>query len=182
MKQETEVRILKELFRQLDEGVNVDAGVRYRAPTDSYVSPELAEKEWASFFQGHPQLIGLTGDIPEPGNFFTTDDFGTPILATRDDNGNFRAFLNACRQEGVYTFSGPRAFLNTTEQLGGTFQPGDLLSLVPATSGGTVYYTTDGTDPADYGSLGQQQWVTLVHRGAAKRARREPAGWNLMGR
>ena len=101
MKQETEVRILKELFRQLDEGVNVDAGVRYRAPTDSYVCPEMAEKEWLNFFQGHPQLIGLTGDIPEPGNFFTTDDFGTPILATRDDNGKFRAFLNACRHRGV---------------------------------------------------------------------------------
>jgi hypothetical protein len=79
-------------------------------------------------------------------------------------------FLNACRQEGVYTFSGPRAFLNTQEQLGGTFEPGDLLSLVPSTSGGTVYYTTDGTDPADLGSLGQQQWTQLVHRGAPKRA------------
>ncbi len=101
MKQETEVKILKELLRQLDEGVNVDAGVRYRAPTDSYVSPEMADKEWASFFQGHPQLIGLTGDIPKPGNFFTTDDFGTPILATRDDDGRFRAFVNACRHRGV---------------------------------------------------------------------------------
>ena len=46
----------------MDEGVNVDAGVRYKAPTDSYVSPEMADKEWASFFQGHPQLIGLSGD------------------------------------------------------------------------------------------------------------------------
>jgi phenylpropionate dioxygenase-like ring-hydroxylating dioxygenase large terminal subunit len=101
MKQETEVKILKELLRQLDEGKNVDAGVRYRAPTDAYVSREMAEKEWASFFQGHPQLIGLTGDLPEPGNFFTTDDFGTPVLATRDDNGKFRAFLNACRHRGV---------------------------------------------------------------------------------
>jgi hypothetical protein len=79
-------------------------------------------------------------------------------------------FLNACRQEGVYTFTGPRAYRNTAEQLGGYFQPGDLLSLIPTTSGGTVYYTTDGTDPADYGALGQQQWTTLVHRGAAKRA------------
>lgn len=79
-------------------------------------------------------------------------------------------FLNACRQEGVYTFAGPRAYVNTTEQLGGIFQPGDLLSLIPTTSGGTVYYTTDGTDPADYGVFGQQQWTTLIHRGAAKRA------------
>lgn len=108
MKQETEVKILKELLRQLDEGRNVDAGVRYRAPTEAYVSPEMAEQEWASFFQGHPQLIGLTGDLPEPGSFFTTDDFGTPVLATRDDEGRFRAFLNACRHRGVRVANEPR--------------------------------------------------------------------------
>ena len=86
----------------------MDAGVRYRAPTDAYVSPEMAEQEWASFFQGHPQLIGLAGDLPEPGSFFTTDDFGTPVLATRDDEGRFRAFLNACRHRGVRVANEPR--------------------------------------------------------------------------
>ena len=101
MKQETEVVVLKELLRQLDEGRNVDAGVRYRMPTEAYVCPELAEQEWSGFFQGHPQLIGLSGDLDAPGRYFTTDDFGTPVLATRDDSGRFRAFLNACRHRGV---------------------------------------------------------------------------------
>ena len=101
MNRETEVIILKELLRQLDEGKNVDAGVRYRIPTDSYVNPELAAREWSSFFLGHPQFIGLSGDLPENGSYFTTDDFGTPVLATRDDEGNFRAFINACRHRGV---------------------------------------------------------------------------------
>ena len=101
MKQETEVVVLKELLRQLDEGRNVDAGVRYRVPTDAYVSPELAEREWSGFFQNHPQFIGLSGDLDAPGRYFTTDDFGTPVLATRDDEGRFRAFLNACRHRGV---------------------------------------------------------------------------------
>ena len=101
VKQETEVVVLKELMRQLDAGRNVDAGVRYRAPADAYVDPHLAEQEWGTFFQNHPQLIGLSGDLAEPGDFFTTDDFGTPVLATRDDDGRFRAFLNACRHRGV---------------------------------------------------------------------------------
>ena len=108
MKHETEVAILKELLRQLDEGRNVDAGVRYRVPTDSYVSPDLAAGEWASFFLGHPQFIGLSGDLPENGSYFTTDDFGTPVLATRDDSGKFRAFINACRHRGVRVANEPR--------------------------------------------------------------------------
>jgi phenylpropionate dioxygenase-like ring-hydroxylating dioxygenase large terminal subunit len=108
MKQETEVVILKELLRQLDEKKNIDAGVRYRIPTDSYVNPELADQEWSSFFLGHPQFIGLSGDLPNNGSYFTTDDFGTPVLATRDDNGNFRAFINACRHRGVRVANEPR--------------------------------------------------------------------------
>ncbi|MEM1433014.1 MAG: aromatic ring-hydroxylating dioxygenase subunit alpha [Pseudomonadota bacterium] len=108
MKQETEIRVLRELLGQLDDGRNVDAGVRYRAPTEAFVSVDLAEQEWASFFQGHPQLIGLSGDLPGPGAFFATDNFGTPVLATRDDSGRFRAFLNACRHRGVRVANEPR--------------------------------------------------------------------------
>ncbi len=96
-----QVKILKELMQQLDEGRNVDAGVQYRMPTTSYVCPEQAKLEQDAFFRNHPQLIGLSGDLPEPGSFLTMNDFGTPILATRDKNGVFRAFLNACRHRSV---------------------------------------------------------------------------------
>ena len=40
MQHNLQVGILRELLRQLDEGQNIDAGVRYRIPTDSYVSAE----------------------------------------------------------------------------------------------------------------------------------------------
>ena len=67
----------------------------------AYVCPEIAAKEWDLLFQNHPQLIGLSGDLPEPCSFLTFDDFGTPVLATRDREGVFHAFLNACRHRGV---------------------------------------------------------------------------------
>ena len=31
----------------------------------------------------------------------TSQDFGTPVLATRDADGQFRAFVNVCRHRGV---------------------------------------------------------------------------------
>lgn len=108
MEHALQVKILKELMAQLDEGRNVDAGVQYKMPTTSYVCPEQAAKEREHFFQNHPQLIGLSGDLPEPGTFFTLNDFGTPILATRDKNGEFHAFLNACRHRSVEVASEPR--------------------------------------------------------------------------
>ncbi|MEM7002204.1 MAG: SRPBCC family protein [Pseudomonadota bacterium] len=101
MEHALQVEILKELMEQLDEGRNVDAGVQYRMPTASYVCPERAAKERQEFFQNHPQLIGLSNDLPEPGSFFTMDDFGTPLLATRDKRGKFHVFLNACRHRSV---------------------------------------------------------------------------------
>jgi phenylpropionate dioxygenase-like ring-hydroxylating dioxygenase large terminal subunit len=101
MEQSLQVEILKELMQQLDEGKNIDAGIQYRQPTSSYVCPDLAAKEWDTFFQNHPQLIGLSNDLPEPGTFFTLDDFGTPVLATRDKDGQFHAFLNACRHRST---------------------------------------------------------------------------------
>ncbi len=101
MQHDLQVSIIKELMRQLDKGKNNDAGVQYRMPTSSYVCPDLADKEWTTLFRQHPQMIGLSGDLPEPGSFFTIDDFGVSVLATRDKQGQFHAFVNACRHRGA---------------------------------------------------------------------------------
>ena len=101
MKKELQISIIKELMSQLDEGRNVDAGVQFKMPTDSYVCPERASREQQEFFRNHPQLIGLSGDLPSPGSYLTNDDIGVPILATRDKDGVFHAFLNACRHRSV---------------------------------------------------------------------------------
>ena len=108
MNHATEVRILRELFRQLDNDVNVDAGVQMRSPTTAYTCPDLAEREWNAFFRSHPQMIGLSGDLPGPGTFLTVDNFGVSVLATRGEDGEFRAFLNACRHRGVQVASEER--------------------------------------------------------------------------
>jgi phenylpropionate dioxygenase-like ring-hydroxylating dioxygenase large terminal subunit len=96
-----QIRILEELLRQVEGGVNVDAGVQLKNPTEVYRSPSQAEREWREFFREHPQLIGLSGDLPDAGSYFTCNDFGTPLLATRDSAGLFHAFLNACRHRGT---------------------------------------------------------------------------------
>jgi phenylpropionate dioxygenase-like ring-hydroxylating dioxygenase large terminal subunit len=101
MQHELQVSILKELMRQLDAGQNIDAGVMFKNPTSVYTCSDLAQREWETLFLDHPQLIGLSADLPEPGSFLAIDDFGVPVLATRDKSGRFRAFLNACRHRGV---------------------------------------------------------------------------------
>jgi phenylpropionate dioxygenase-like ring-hydroxylating dioxygenase large terminal subunit len=101
MKKEEQIKQLKLLMQRLDDGTTVDAGVILKNPASAYTCAELASREWETFFRGHPQLLGLSGDLPAPGSFLTTSDFGIPILATRGRDGHFRAFLNVCRHRGV---------------------------------------------------------------------------------
>ena len=108
MDQKLQVSILKDLLQQIDSGRNKDAGVQYKVPTSIYADPALAEQEWEHFFQNHPQMIGLSGDLPEPNSFLTLNDFGVPIIATRDKEGTFRAFLNVCRHRATRVETEPR--------------------------------------------------------------------------
>jgi phenylpropionate dioxygenase-like ring-hydroxylating dioxygenase large terminal subunit len=101
MEKQEQIRLLKQLMQHLDDGTNVDAGGMRRNPASAYTCPELAAREWQSFFRGYPQVIGLSGDLPESGSFVTRSDFGVPVLAVRDATGTFRAFLNVCRHRGV---------------------------------------------------------------------------------
>ena len=44
-----DLRAIIKLISQLDEGRNVDAGVQYKMPTQSYVCPEIAELGRSTF-------------------------------------------------------------------------------------------------------------------------------------
>ncbi len=101
MERAEQVRVLKRLMDHIDNGTNVDAGGIRHNPAEAYTSPDIAAREWESFFRSHPQIIGLSGDLPEAGSFVTHNDFGVPLLATRNQNGTFRAFANVCRHRGA---------------------------------------------------------------------------------
>ena len=96
-----QVRLIKELLTKLDAGTTVDAGGLMRNPTSVYTDSDIAEREWRMMFRAFPQMIGLSGDLPDAGSFLTTSDFGTPVLATRGADGVFRAMVNSCRHRGA---------------------------------------------------------------------------------
>ncbi len=101
MKHDVQIEVLSELLSQLDAGVNADAGGIRACPAETYTCPDLAKREWEVLFRNQPQMVGMTADLPKPGSFLTTEDFGVPVLVTRDSEGKVRAFLNACRHRGV---------------------------------------------------------------------------------
>jgi len=103
----TQVGIVRELLRQLDHGTNTSTGEQMRVPANVYTCRTIAEREWQVLFRDHPQIVGFSRDLPERGSYFTVDDFGLPLLVTRDTTGRARAFLNACRHRGARVAQGP---------------------------------------------------------------------------
>ena len=83
MQRSEQIAQVKVLLAHLDAGVNVDAGGIRLNPTDSYTDPEIARKERSLFFQTHPQLLGLSGDLPGPGTFITVNDLDSDSRDTR---------------------------------------------------------------------------------------------------
>jgi phenylpropionate dioxygenase-like ring-hydroxylating dioxygenase large terminal subunit len=108
MRHEEQVRLIKQLCAHLDAETSCDAGGVRVLPTSVYTDRALADREWEEFFEKVPQCLGMSRDLPEAGSFLTNNDLGVPILATRDVDGTFKAFVNSCRHRGVVVESEER--------------------------------------------------------------------------
>ena len=86
-------------------------------------------------------MLGFSGDLPEPGSFFTSEDLGKPILCTRDKDGEFRAFLNVCRHRGAvveHEKRGRKTVFSCPFHAWGYSAAGDLLAVPKASHFGEV--------------------------------------------
>lgn len=61
-----------------------------------YVDPVRAEAEKRELFRKRPVVVGLSGDVPNPGDKMLVDVLGPAILITRGKDGVLRGFLNMC--------------------------------------------------------------------------------------
>ena len=76
MRHDVQVALMKQLIERLDAGTNVDAGQIRAQSTSTYTDPAQAERERQLFFRGTAQCVGLSGDLPQPGSFITSNDVG----------------------------------------------------------------------------------------------------------
>lgn len=66
-----------------------------------FLCPQRFARERQQFFLDSPQVIGFAGEVKEPGSFITSEAMGIPLLVTRDNHGQIRAFVNACAHRGA---------------------------------------------------------------------------------
>ena len=77
-----------------------------RAPKERYFDPEFfgleAEQLWPRVWQMACRLE----EIPEPGDFVEYEILDQSVIVVRADDGEVRAFQNACRHRGVKVVEG----------------------------------------------------------------------------
>jgi choline monooxygenase len=75
-------------------------------PYTAYTDPAMLARERALLFRGAWHYAGHTGELPEPGSYFTCRVAEVPIVVVRDREGVLQAFVNVCRHRGAEVVSG----------------------------------------------------------------------------
>lgn len=93
---------LTEIERRLDGIVQDDPenGI-FRARRDMFSDEDLFELEMKHIFEGNWIYMAHESQIPEPGDYYTLTMGRTPVVITRDKEGELHALVNACTHRGA---------------------------------------------------------------------------------
>jgi phenylpropionate dioxygenase-like ring-hydroxylating dioxygenase large terminal subunit len=98
--------LARRMLHLIETGTTDSESVPHRMEVAAYRDPEVFAEERRRLFREHPQLICLSAELKQPGDFLCHDDTGIPIVVLRGHDGRARAFVNACRHRGARLLSG----------------------------------------------------------------------------
>ncbi|MDE2793028.1 MAG: aromatic ring-hydroxylating dioxygenase subunit alpha [Paracoccaceae bacterium] len=134
LRQTKDMQTVRDALRNLRELSRAEARTMpplFYTSTDFHLleREELFRKEWI--------CLGHIGEIPSPGDYFTTELVGEQILVSRDANGQVNVLSNVCRHRGNLVAEGKgnrRSFVCSyhawTYDLDGTLKTAPLMNSV----------------------------------------------------
>ena len=81
-------------------------GQAWGMPAGFYTSPEFLASEVEALFRMEWVCIGRVEEAAGPGDYWTVDLLGEPLLVVRAGDGRLRVFSNVCRHRGMPVASG----------------------------------------------------------------------------
>src|SRR5882762_9268043 len=78
------IAIAKEILDLIESGEPYMGDESWEGDIGRFIDKDRFELEKQKLFLERPQLIALTSDIPNPGDFYATDIAGKPILIVRN--------------------------------------------------------------------------------------------------
>lgn len=70
-------------------------------PGELFGRQDVFDTDVDVFFHQHWILVGVTADVPEPGDVSTVDMGKASVIIVRDDDENIRTYRNICRHRGA---------------------------------------------------------------------------------
>lgn len=93
---------LDEFEARLDGAIQDDPETgTFRCRRDIFTDEELFELEIKHIFEGNWIYMAHESQIPNPGDYFTLTMGRTPVVITRDKDGELHALVNACSHRGA---------------------------------------------------------------------------------
>ena len=71
-----------------------------KIPARHYFDEARWRQEMDKVFKRLPLMLAMTAEISNPGDYKAMDAVDTPVLISRDQHGEIRAFVNMCRHRG----------------------------------------------------------------------------------
>ena len=128
-------------------------------PAPLYFSPATFEQERATIFAATWQVVGHIHQAANPGDYFTFDLIGEPLLIVRGDDGMLRGFYNVCRHRAgnPATGCGNRKLFRCGYH-GWTYRLDGALLVTPEFDG------VEDFDPQDFGlaPVRIEEWFNLI--------------------
>ena len=81
-------------------------GQAWGMPAGFYTSPEFLALELEGLFRKEWVCIGRVEEAAAPGDYWTIDLLGEPLLVVRAGDGRLRVFSNVCRHRGMPVANG----------------------------------------------------------------------------
>ena len=95
------------LLDHVENGTTDYAESTMRVAANTYTDPGVWQQEMDGIFKSLPILIGVSQELPNPGDFKTMDILGKPLLLTRQVDGGVKVLLNVCTHRGMTLESRP---------------------------------------------------------------------------
>jgi choline monooxygenase len=77
--------------------IDEDISRSWTLSADLYTNPAVLETEKRAIFAKTWQIVGWRDQVANPGDYFTGELFGEPLLLVRDQEKLLRGFYNICR-------------------------------------------------------------------------------------
>ena len=104
MRHSEQVALIRRILDHMRAGTT-DRGAAAKSPVTRYLSPERLARE-QQMIRSMPVMICASSSVAQPGDWFTHDLSGVPVVVARGQDGVLRAFINACRHRGARLVEG----------------------------------------------------------------------------